>query len=481
MISRSTVRSPAGASRRSPRARSGCASADTGVHLPLRRRRSVACAAAYGASSELIERSSKRHPHRARRGSRRRAGPLLERRTIHIHDVHGRSRVPLRAESRASAPRSGRSWPSRCSGRASCHRRASRSAGTRSGRSPTSRSRCWRPSPTRPSSPSRTPGCSRSCRRGRRELTRSVEELQALGEVSQAVSSSLDLDDGADARSSPHAVQLAGRDRRRDLRVRRAAPRRSSSSAPPRPAGGAGRGAAAPRRSSAAKGVDRAARPLTPRAGPGRRHRRRAGAYREPARATVLLGYGHPRGAGRAAAARGARPRRARRVAGKTPGRVPGRGRRPAPDLRQPVGAGHRERPAVPGARGRRAGELEVASQHKSQFLANMSHELRTPLNAIIGYSEMLQEEAEDLGAGGVPPRPPEDQRGRQAPAGADQRHPRPLQDRGRQDGPVPRDLRGRRRSSATSRRSSSRWSQKNAQPPGGRVRCPTSARCTPT
>ena len=27
-----------------------------------------------------------------------------------------------------------------------------------------------------------------------------------------------------------------------------------------------------------------------------------------------------------------------------------------------------------------------------------MSHELRTPLNAIIGYSEMLQEEAEDLG-----------------------------------------------------------------------------------
>jgi GAF domain-containing protein len=42
--------------------------------------------------------------------------------------------------------------------------------------------------------------------------------------------------------------------------------------------------------------------------------------------------------------------------------------------------------------------QLEEASQHKSQFLANMSHELRTPLNAIIGYSEMLQEEADDLG-----------------------------------------------------------------------------------
>jgi signal transduction histidine kinase/DNA-binding response OmpR family regulator/HAMP domain-containing protein len=40
----------------------------------------------------------------------------------------------------------------------------------------------------------------------------------------------------------------------------------------------------------------------------------------------------------------------------------------------------------------------EEANRAKSQFLANMSHELRTPLNAIIGYSEMLQEEAEDLG-----------------------------------------------------------------------------------
>ena len=34
--------------------------------------------------------------------------------------------------------------------------------------------------------------------------------------------------------------------------------------------------------------------------------------------------------------------------------------------------------------------ELVIASQHKSQFLANMSHELRTPLNAILGYSELI-------------------------------------------------------------------------------------------
>jgi GAF domain-containing protein len=41
--------------------------------------------------------------------------------------------------------------------------------------------------------------------------------------------------------------------------------------------------------------------------------------------------------------------------------------------------------------------QLADASQHKSQFLANMSHELRTPLNAIIGVTEMLREDAEAL------------------------------------------------------------------------------------
>ena len=48
--------------------------------------------------------------------------------------------------------------------------------------------------------------------------------------------------------------------------------------------------------------------------------------------------------------------------------------------------------------------EALAATDAKSKFLATMSHELRTPLNAIIGYSEMLQEEAEDLGHEGFIP-----------------------------------------------------------------------------
>ncbi|MBF0372136.1 MAG: PAS domain S-box protein [Alphaproteobacteria bacterium] len=53
----------------------------------------------------------------------------------------------------------------------------------------------------------------------------------------------------------------------------------------------------------------------------------------------------------------------------------------------------------------RRAKEAaEAANAAKSGFLANMSHELRTPLNAIIGYSEMLVEEAEEMGHVGLLP-----------------------------------------------------------------------------
>jgi GAF domain-containing protein len=42
--------------------------------------------------------------------------------------------------------------------------------------------------------------------------------------------------------------------------------------------------------------------------------------------------------------------------------------------------------------------ELEVANRHKSAFLANMSHELRTPLNAIIGFSQVLLDPSMKVG-----------------------------------------------------------------------------------
>ena len=89
----------------------------------------------------------------------------------------------------------------------------------------------------------------------------------------------------------------------------------------------------------------------------------------------------------------------------------------------------------------------EAANRAKSAFLANMSHELRTPLNAIIGYSEMLEEDAEAAGNADFVVRPPEDPVRGQTPARSHQRRARSLQGRGRQDEAVSGDLRrGRRR-----------------------------------
>ena len=69
----------------------------------------------------------------------------------------------------------------------------------------------------------------------------------------------------------------------------------------------------------------------------------------------------------------------------------------------------------------------------KSDFLATMSHELRTPLNSIIGFSEVLSgtEQLRRASSSLCQQHPVV---GTDAPVD-DQRHPRPGQDRERQDG----------------------------------------------
>ena len=92
-----------------------------------------------------------------------------------------------------------------------------------------------------------------------------------------------------------------------------------------------------------------------------------------------------------------------------------------------------------------RAQQLALASKYKSQFLANMSHELRTPLNSLLILARLL---AQNPGrqphrqAGRVRQRHP---LGRLGPAAADQRHPRPVQGRGGQDGHPPGAVPARR------------------------------------
>ena len=67
------------------------------------------------------------------------------------------------------------------------------SSGRKFVRSPTSRSSWSRASPPRPSSPSKMRGCLTALRQRTDELGQLVEELRALGEISQAVNSTLDL------------------------------------------------------------------------------------------------------------------------------------------------------------------------------------------------------------------------------------------------------------------------------------------------
>jgi PAS domain S-box-containing protein len=85
----------------------------------------------------------------------------------------------------------------------------------------------------------------------------------------------------------------------------------------------------------------------------------------------------------------------------------------------------------------------DAANQAKSAFLANMSHEIRTPMNAIVGLTHLLRAT--------LAPMPLQRDRlakidgAAPAPAAGHQRHPRPVQDRSRQDGAGAGRLRARR------------------------------------
>jgi len=82
-----------------------------------------------------------------------------------------------------------------------------------------------------------------------------------------------------------------------------------------------------------------------------------------------------------------------------------------------------------------KSAQLEAASRHKSEFLANMSHELRTPAqrdHRFLRGAERADVRGAEREAGRVPEGHP---RLRAAPAVADQRHSRSLEGRGGADG----------------------------------------------
>ncbi len=81
-----------------------------------------------------------------------------------------------------------------------------------------------------------------------------------------------------------------------------------------------------------------------------------------------------------------------------------------------------------------KAAELERSNQYKSEFLANMSHELRTPLNSPADPCQAAGRQQGRQPDGRAGQLRADDLLGRQRPARADQRHPRPLEDRGGQD-----------------------------------------------
>jgi signal transduction histidine kinase len=220
------------------------------------------------------------------------------------------------------------------------------------------------------------------------ELTSSVEQLTALGEVSRAVSSTLDLDTVLDTIVT-RANQLAGTDGCSILEYDEAAELfrlRASRYTDPREAAALDPIA---RATPIPKGQGVAGRAALHREAVHIPDIAVEGVYESPVRAPLLqAGY---------RALLGVPLLREEQVIGvltvirKTPGDF-------APEVvRVLTTFAVQSALAIQNARlfreiADKSRLLEAASRHKSEFLANMSHELRTPLNAILGFSEVLAE-----------------------------------------------------------------------------------------
>jgi len=213
-----------------------------------------------------------------------------------------------------------------------------------------------------------------------RELARSVDELKALGEISQVVNSTLDLETVL-TRIVRHAVQLsktdAGTIYEFDDEKQIFVPRINY--------GASAEFIAALRESELRIGDQTVIG--------------QAALKRTPDQVADLLGFHdyplpYTQEAGYRALLALPLLRENRLIGGlvvrrKTPGEFPG----PVVDLLQTFAA--QSVLAIHNARlfrevEEKGRELEIANKHKSEFLANMSHELRTPLNAILGYTELI-------------------------------------------------------------------------------------------
>jgi GAF domain-containing protein len=220
------------------------------------------------------------------------------------------------------------------------------------------------------------------------DLTRSVEQLTALGEVSRAVSSTLDLDTVLDTIVT-RAKQLAGTDGCTIYEYDEASEAfrlRASRFAHPHEAAVLDPIA---RATPIPKGQGLSGRAALLREPVHIPDIAVEGAYESPVRAPLLqAGY---------RALLGVPLLREEQVVGvlavirKTPGDF-------GPEVvRVLMTFATQSALAIENARlfreiADKSRQLEAASRHKSEFLANMSHELRTPLNAIIGFSEVLAE-----------------------------------------------------------------------------------------